>query len=132
MIRSKEANLVLEKKLNRLAAVVTAVVFILVSLMRMPKKLDFGIDFSFLPAFHSSMNALTAVLLVAALFFIKNGNMEMHRRLIYAALTTSALFLLSYVVYHFTTPETLFGDANHDGAVNIPKNAGATSLNAGF
>jgi putative membrane protein len=26
----------------------------------------------------------------------------------------SLLFLLSYVIYHFTTPETIFGDTNGD------------------
>jgi putative membrane protein len=35
-----------------------------------------------------------------------------------SALGLSVLFLLSYVTYHFTTPETLFGDLNHDGILN--------------
>ncbi|MEO0007312.1 MAG: hypothetical protein RJA20_1508, partial [Bacteroidota bacterium] len=67
------------------------------------------IDFSFLPPVHASLNALTAVILVVAFIHIKNGRVEQHRKAIYAAMFTSALFLLSYVLYHFTTPETRFG-----------------------
>lgn len=103
-----QPNLQLEKKLNTTAWIVSAVVLLLVGLMRRVK-IDLGVDFSFLPPFHASLNALTAVILLAALYFIKNKNVEAHRKSIYAAMVTSALFLVSYVLYHFTTPETLFG-----------------------
>jgi putative membrane protein len=98
----------LEKRLNRWACVVSAVVLLLVGLMRRVK-IDLGIDFSFLPPFHASLNAICAVILVVALWHIKNGRREQHRRAIYAAMVCSALFLISYVLYHFTTPETRFG-----------------------
>ncbi|MEL6865661.1 MAG: DUF420 domain-containing protein [Bacteroidota bacterium] len=45
---------------------------------------------------------------VFALYFIKQGRVEAHRRAIYLALGLSAMFLLSYVVYHFTTEETRY------------------------
>jgi putative membrane protein len=98
----------LEKRLNRWACVVSAVVLLLVGLMRRVK-IDLGIDFSFLPPFHASLNAICAVILMVALWHIKNGRREQHRRAIYAAMVCSALFLISYVLYHFTTPETRFG-----------------------
>ncbi len=98
----------LEKRLNLLAYVVSAAVLFLVVLMRRVK-LDLGTDFSFLPPFHASLNALTAVILLMALWFIKRKNVQAHRRAIYVAMMTSALFLLSYVLYHFTTPETRYG-----------------------
>jgi putative membrane protein len=103
-----QPNIKLEKKLNTIAWIVSAVVLLLVGLMRRVK-IDLGIDFSFLPPFHASLNALTAVILLVALYFIKNKNVEAHRKSIYAAMVTSALFLVSYVLYHFTTPETRFG-----------------------
>ncbi len=102
------ANIALEKKLNTLAYVVSVVVLLLVGLMRRVK-IETDIDFSFLPPVHASLNALTAVILVVAFIHIKNGRVEQHRKAIYAAMVTSALFLLSYVLYHFTTPETRFG-----------------------
>ncbi|MCB0529743.1 MAG: DUF420 domain-containing protein [Saprospiraceae bacterium] len=103
-----QANIQLEKKLNTAAYVVSAVVLLLVGLMRR-YKIDVGIDFSFLPPVHASLNALTAVILLFAFYYIKNKQIEKHRRSIYAAMLCSALFLISYVLYHFTTPETKYG-----------------------
>lgn len=96
--------------MNRWAYVLSAVVLILVGLMRRVK-IDLGIDFHFLPPVHASLNALTAIILIVAFYFIRNKNIEAHRRSIYAAMVCSALFLISYVLYHFTTPETRFGGA---------------------
>lgn len=98
----------LEKRLNIAAYIVSAAVLFLVALMRQVK-INLGVDFSFLPPFHATLNALTAVVLVAAYIQIRRGKVENHRRLIYTAIGMSALFLLSYVLYHFTTEETKFG-----------------------
>ncbi|MFN0214610.1 MAG: DUF420 domain-containing protein [Saprospiraceae bacterium] len=100
-------DIALEKRLNRWAYVVSAVVLLLVGLMRQ-KKFDLGVDFSFLPPFHASLNALCAVILMVAFWHIKNGRVEQHRKAIYAAMVCSAMFLISYVLYHFTTPETKY------------------------
>ncbi len=97
-----------EKRLNLLAYIVSAAVLFLVVLMRRVK-LDVGVDFSFLPPFHATLNAVTALILMVAFWFIKQKNVQAHRRAIYAAMVCSALFLLSYVLYHFTTPETRYG-----------------------
>ncbi len=101
-------NARLEKRLNIIAYIISTVVLCLVVMMRR-YKIDLGIDFGFLPPFHASLNAVTAVILLFALYFIKNGQVEKHRRAIYLAIGCSALFLLSYVLYHFTTPETRYG-----------------------
>jgi len=98
-------NLVLAKKLNIGATIVSIVVVLLVVLMR-KIKLDIGIDFDFLPPFYSGLNALVAVVLILALTAIKKKNVAAHRRYMTIALGLSLLFLLCYVVYHFTTPET--------------------------
>ncbi|AEE52712.1 DUF420 domain-containing protein [Haliscomenobacter hydrossis] len=114
-----EANVQLEKKLNVAAWIITVAVLGLVGMMRrikipVPESLDLG----FLPPFHATLNALTAVVLLVALYFIKQKKIQQHRNAIYVAISLSVLFLLSYVAYHFTTPETLFGDANHDGILS--------------
>lgn len=103
-----QPDIQLEKKLNLLAYVVSVVVLLLIGLMRRVK-IDVGIDFHFLPPLHASLNALTAIILLLALYYIKNKQVEKHRKAIYAAMVCSGLFLLSYVLYHFTTPETRFG-----------------------
>jgi len=112
MIR-KQPDLVLAKKLNIAAIVISVAVLFLVGLMRQVK-LDVGIDFSFLPPIHASLNALCALSLIAALYFIKTKQVDLHQKAVYTALGLSFLFLLSYVAYHFTTPETIFGDLNGD------------------
>ena len=125
MEKHLQPNKGLEKKLNYLAVVVSIAVLALVMLMRRPEfKIKTDIDFSFLPPFHSTLNAIAAVALIAALYFIKNKNMKAHAKAIYAAMVLSAMFLLSYVVYHFTNDAVLFGDANFDGVVDpIEKNS---------
>ena len=100
-------NLTLAKKLNVVAWILTGAVLILVGLMRRVK-IDLGVDFSFLPPVHASFNVLVAIALLFALYFIKNKNVEAHRKAIYTAMFFSFLFLLSYVAYHFTTEETTF------------------------
>lgn len=103
-----QPNPELEKRLNVVAYVVSAVVLLLVGLMRQ-YKIDTGIDFSFLPPIHATLNAISAVILLFAFYYIKNKQVDNHRRAIYAAMGCSALFLVSYVLYHFTTPETRYG-----------------------
>jgi putative membrane protein len=110
-------KLLLEKKLNRWAWVISIVVFLVVAMMGNPMfRIQTTIDFSFLPVFHSTMNAITAVLLIAALYFIKNKNKTRHQQMIYIAMGTSALFLASYVTYHLTTPAVKFGG---EGTIRI-------------
>lgn len=101
----KNENLL--KILDRAAIGVTAAVLFLVGLMRRVK-IPTDIDFSFLPPVHAVVNTLAALCLIAALYYIKQKNVIMHQRMIYGALGFSALFLLSYVTYHFTTEETKF------------------------
>lgn len=95
------------RKYDILAYLASVIVLLLVVFMR-KIKLDFGIDFSFLPPVHSSLNALAAVLLVLALRSIKRKDVVAHKRYIIGALICSILFLTSYVLYHITTPDTKF------------------------
>ena len=98
-------NTALAKKLNVYATIVSAVVLLLVATMRKIPRLDLGIDFSFLPAVYSVLNLGAAVCLLFSLNFIRQKKIEQHRRMNYAALTLSTLFLLMYVLYHITMPE---------------------------
>lgn len=56
--------------------------------------------FEDLPALNAALNATSAVLLLVGYMLIRRGRIDAHRRAMLAALTTSALFLISYVVYH--------------------------------
>ncbi len=112
-MRTLQPNIVLEQKLNKIAWVITGAVLLLVVLMRRIK-IDTPIDFSFLPAIYSTLNAITAVVLLAGLYFIKKKQMENHRKAMSLSVLTSLLFLLGYVAYHITTEETKYGG---EGAV---------------
>ncbi|MBK8926894.1 MAG: DUF420 domain-containing protein [Crocinitomicaceae bacterium] len=73
-----------------------------------------GYDFSFLPPIYASINALTAIILVAAVIAIKKGNRNLHQNLIKLALLCSVLFLCGYITYHITSEHVLYGDLNHN------------------
>ena len=45
-----------------------------------------------------------------------------------AAFSTSALFLISYVLYHSASDSTLFGDANFDGTVSAEESAAVAGI----
>ena len=116
----------LSKKLGIAAWAVSAVVLLLVGLMRRPElhiHLPAGTSLSFLPAFHAALNVLAAFSLVGALISVKQGRIAVHRKFIFAAMALSVLFLLSYVAYHFTATEVLYGDANSNGTLDAAERA---------
>ena len=53
-----------------------------------------------LPGLNATLNAVASVFLIAGYALIRSGRREAHRRCMLSALATSALFLISYVVYH--------------------------------
>jgi uncharacterized membrane protein YozB (DUF420 family) len=54
-----------------------------------------------LPALNACLNATSAVLLATGYVLIRRGRRAAHQRVMIAALVSSALFLTSYLVYHF-------------------------------
>ena len=118
-IKAKPENQELLKKMKLAVWVISTAVLGLVVLMREVKiPLPEGVSLTFLPPFHAFLNSLAAFSLVMALISIKKRNVLVHQRWIYSAMFCSFVFLLSYVAYHFTTPETLYGDLNRDGELN--------------
>jgi uncharacterized membrane protein YozB (DUF420 family) len=53
-----------------------------------------------LPALNACLNATSAVLLATGYVLIRRGRRVAHKRVMLAALVSSALFLTSYLVYH--------------------------------
>ena len=107
----KAPNDSLAKQLSKAAWIVTALVLILVALMRSPYKIPLpdGWSMSFLPLVHAVINALVSVCLVGAIIAVKRGRIATHRNFMLAAMALSTLFLICYVAYHFTTVETRYG-----------------------
>lgn len=90
---------------DRLAVIISVAIYFLLGLMRR-MKFDVDWDTSILPAFNAAVNTGVALLLVASRWAIARRYVEWHKRGMIAALLLSLVFLASYVVYHFTTPET--------------------------
>ena len=95
------------KVLNRFAYIITAVVLILVGMMRR-YKFDAGFDTSFLAGVNAIINTGVAICLIIALVHIKRKEIEKHERMMFLAVGLSVLFLLTYVGYHFTNEDTTF------------------------
>lgn len=68
-----------------------------------------GYDFSFLPPIYATINGITAVLLILAVTFIKNGKRKEHETLMKVCMGLSAVFLVLYVLYHMTSDSTPYG-----------------------
>lgn len=74
------------------------------------RKLGFNVEpLSFLPPIYASVNGLTAIVLMVAVWAIKNKNRVLHERLIKFAIALSISFLLMYIAYHMTSDSTKFG-----------------------
>ena len=95
---------------NAVIIILSIVVFALVTLMRRVKiDLGFGFDTHVFPALSALLNSIVSVLLVAGLIFVKQKRLELHKKTMMMAVVFSILFLITYVLYHFTTVETAFG-----------------------
>lgn len=63
---------------------------------------------TYLPALNAIFNTMTASLLVLGYSFIKRGKKEAHIKAMLSAVGTSALFLISYILYHYYKGDTKF------------------------
>lgn len=54
-----------------------------------------------LPALNASLNALASLFLLAGYVCVRRQKIAAHRACMLAALATSALFLTSYLIYHY-------------------------------
>jgi len=68
-----------------------------------------GFDVTIFPLLNAIFNGFTFSFLLISLYAIKKRNITMHRNFILCAFVTTALFLVSYVIYHYLTEPTLFG-----------------------
>ena len=67
------------------------------------------IDAADLTHVNAALNAATIVFLGMGLWFILQGDRRRHRATMLAALAVSAMFLVSYLIYHFNAGLAKFG-----------------------
>jgi putative membrane protein len=105
-------NNTIEQKYNKWIVLLSIAIPVVVAVLFKVKLKDFGFDvtpLSFLPPIYASVNGITAVLLVAAVMAIKNGNRKRHELLMKMAIGCSVIFLAMYVAYHMTAESTSYG-----------------------
>lgn len=66
-------------------------------------------DVTILPLMNAILNSFTFLFLLCAMIAILRGNVNVHRRFIYAAFVTTFFFLITYVTFHFLSPSTPYG-----------------------
>jgi uncharacterized membrane protein YozB (DUF420 family) len=54
-----------------------------------------------LPSLNATLNLITTILLLFGYYFIKKGKKATHKKIMISALIFSALFLISYLIYHY-------------------------------
>lgn len=107
-----------EKSTNKLIFAISVAVPVLVTVLFYTPAINLNINVSFLPKLHAIFNSSVAVLLLLGLYFIKSKNIKAHKVTMLGAFSISALFLISYVIYHSASDSTIFGDSNHDGVLD--------------
>lgn len=65
-----------------------------------------------LPKLNAFINGTCTLLLLASFYFIKQKNIAMHKRINLTAFGLSAVFLVSYILYHWMSTETKFPKDN--------------------
>jgi putative membrane protein len=65
-------------------------------------------DLSFMPGVNAILNATSATLLMLGFGAIRSGRREIHKRLMVSAFAASAVFLIGYVLYHYTHGDTQY------------------------
>jgi len=96
------------KSIKALIAVTSVAIPIVVAVLFMVRIPNVA-PLSFLPPIYAGINAITALVLVMAVWAMKRGNRILHERLMTTAIVLSLLFLLMYIAYHMTSDPTPFG-----------------------
>lgn len=97
-----------EKQFNRGITIISVIIPVVVAIL-------FGVrlpnvePLSFLPPVYATINGITAVLLIVAVWAIKNGKQRLHQKVMTGCIALSLLFLIMYVAYHMTSDSTAFG-----------------------
>jgi putative membrane protein len=90
-------------------ALVSSAAVALIAFILLREGADPGrLDLRFLPAVNAALNGLAALCLGLGFVAIRRRAVTAHRRLMAAAFGFSALFLVSYLSYHFVHGDTKF------------------------
>ncbi len=96
-----------QKKYNKPIIILSIAIPLVVAIL-FGVKIDFKLPV-FLPPIYATINAITAFILVFAVWAVKNKKLKLHEYLMKIAIGLSVIFLVLYVAYHMTSNSTTFG-----------------------
>ncbi len=96
-----------DKKYNKRITLISIIVPVFVAIL-------FGIKIDvelpvFLPPIYATINATTAIILITAVWAIKNRKRKLHESLMKTAIFFTTIFLVLYIAYHMTSDSTAYG-----------------------
>jgi putative membrane protein len=93
-------------------------------LLLMPEKINTRGDWvKILPHLNGLINTVTTGVLLIGFIFIKSGRIRPHKISMLTAFSLGILFLISYLIYHSTSPSTIFGDVNGNGILELEESS---------
>ena len=101
-----------EKSIFRIVLSISVLVFVLVIILNkriIPVPDNIPTFAYFLPKLNAIINGTCFILLLISFYFVKQKQYNIHKRINITAFFLSALFLISYVTYHYLVPETKYG-----------------------
>jgi putative membrane protein len=110
-----------DKFIFRFIAAISAFVFIVVLVLNrhlIPAPARVPSFVQYLPKLNAVLNGTCSILLLVSLYFILHHKITIHKRINILTFCLSALFLVSYILFHYLKPETIYGDLNGDGILS--------------
>lgn len=99
-----------DKRANWLILSFSVIVFLIVTALgRVQLQVDLGFDVHVFAFANAIINSVVAILLIAALWVVRKGNYELHKKIMLVAMVLSILFLVSYICHHLFAGDTKFG-----------------------
>ena len=120
-----------DKFIFRFVAAVSVFVFLVVLILNrhlIPAPAIVPSFVPFLPKLNAALNGTCSILLLTSLYFIKQGNITVHKRINILTFCLSSLFMVSYILFHYLKPETRFGDLNGDGLLSPEEKAAVGNI----
>jgi len=110
-----------DKFIFRFVAIITVVVILVVIVLNrhiIPGPAVTPAFTPYLPMLNAFINGTCTLLLLVSLYYIKQGNIAVHKRLNILTFCLSAIFLVSYILFHYLMQrDTIYGDIDGDGKV---------------
>jgi len=111
-----------DSKAKWLIGVFSVIVFAVVTVLgkyNLAGKVNLGFDLHIFAKANAIMNATVAVLLIAGLYFVKQRNYELHKKIMLAAMVLSVLFLVSYICHHLLAGETRYPETGGNRTIYL-------------